>query len=1248
MRALSLSPGIAALLFVVASAIAGCPAPEEEPNLEDDAGVVVDDAGCVGDLGCPCDADDACRRGQCVDGTCTLCTAGEDGCVCTPAGRCDDGLACQANNVCAACDPGSAGCTCIAGLCDEGLECQEARCVEAGCPLGQDGCGCRADLQNRCDDGGTCVDNRCQQCTGDQPGCPCLDDACANGLICDGTCRAPTTCAELVRDGFCVTDQVCNEGSGVDASCVPATCNEGFVFERGRCVPGQPNCQDGAPGSILATCTASFRTCVEVGDNATCGGCLGEGLEVDGACVGRLACGDTACSEQEYCDVTGGAPRCEPLPCAAGSARNANGVCQTCGFNCAGPGLTGRVWPFRAADSACVCETLPGFFLQAGGGTQAEVCDQDGDGWMRDAIVEPALISDAALAANARCGIASVDGVLLRDEHGLSIEVASCLEGLLINPSPAECTSRVPLPLVESLRNDFPGTLPVDNTAPAFGDRSLRTNEVNGLTKACIDGLADLNDNGDADLIEVQEDPIAFVNDPTSGRARINSFSYFLETHRAYVETPAGSTPKLVIEERRRCDPRDFPLHYRADDPAYNPSDAASYWRSCQRGVDPDFDIFVRKPGFDFAQWSCPDGADGCDSIPAAPPFRFALNTPTPAGAAPPEDATLCELGSTFPGDRLWRGMHHHSQFKCVRVTTAGTEDDAAARADFTGGKLRMNTCTAQACAAGDATCVESRRVVPAGKAVEPVIACTVAEAPPAVGDIGFASVEYRGYGAGFGNTPYPGGCVNEDQEFRDILCPAPQSASAPNWNIAPPNALDGYGRSTCFLGPCPQGRADCDGEPLNGCEIDATLNESCGGCPDDPSARCFPEDPDLPVQTAKHAVGQCDVLGFCQILRCDENFADCDGNPDNGCERPTTTLTDCGSCDTPCVQPGGEANCTSGTCRIETCEVGLGDCDEDEPGCESEIDIVERCGNCSTVCTTQFGQPSCVPTSDGENFECGIASCVENHEDCNKVVEDGCEVDILTDPEHCGGCGINCADLPAGENANSICAGGECLVVGCQPGFGDCDGNPDNGCEITHGVEAAFEDCRFCGDDCGFNSDTAFSECTAAGCQLGACRDGFADCNGRASDACEVNLKDSACDDRVTNVGEEVAESTCGVFCNITTGERLFSSKTGFGSKWFMGRAKEAPGLCNDDLKHRIEVIVPPGHDYDVFVYSDCGATLMTSKRTRGDATEDLTISVRDASTQDRSFNYWVEVRWVEGDTCAPYTVNFYGRTPC
>ncbi|MDY7231406.1 hypothetical protein [Hyalangium rubrum] len=84
------------------------------------------------------------------------------------------------------------------------------------------------------------------------------------------------------------------------------------------------------------------------------------------------------------------------------------------------------------------------------------------------------------------------------------------------------------------------------------------------------------------------------------------------------------------------------------------------------------------------------------------------------------------------------------------------------------------------------------------------------------------------------------------------------------------------YNESTCVEGPtyttpCPQGYADCDGNPANGCEADLTADaDHCGtcgnSCPDQGNAE-----------------GVC-VASTCGVA-CPVGHYDCDGNPANGCE---------------------------------------------------------------------------------------------------------------------------------------------------------------------------------------------------------------------------------------------------------------------------------------------------------------------------------------------------------------------------
>lgn len=67
----------------------------------------------------------------------------------------------------------------------------------------------------------------------------------------------------------------------------------------------------------------------------------------------------------------------------------------------------------------------------------------------------------------------------------------------------------------------------------------------------------------------------------------------------------------------------------------------------------------------------------------------------------------------------------------------------------------------------------------------------------------------------------------------------------------------------------------------------------------------------------------------------------------------------------------------------------------------------------------------------------------------------------ILTDPNNCGACGRICS-IP---NGTAGCAAGACTVAACNTGFGDCDGNPANGCEVDLGTSASH--CGACNNAC-------------------------------------------------------------------------------------------------------------------------------------------------------------------------------------
>ncbi|MFO0750363.1 MAG: hypothetical protein U1F43_32540 [Myxococcota bacterium] len=979
---------------------------------------------------------------------------------------------------------------------------------------------------------------------------------------------------------------------------------------------GQLNCASDKPGSILDTCTSQLRHCVEENGTARCGGCIDDASLQDGVCVGRISCGTTSCLGSEYCDVSTGTPTCQPLPCAPGEAKEGSGACRACNFTCSGAGLSGRVWPFRTNTGTCICETTPGFFMPPGGDTRAAICDVDADGWVREEVEDPALTSDPALVANARCDLVSVDTVVLRDELGIDAHVVSCREGLLFEPEPTQCTQRIRLPLVESLRNDSPGPLS-DATTPAYGGRRLEAREVNALTKACVSALGDFNDNGVEDLLEVQTPPARLGDDP---RQRLLSFAYFMETQRAYVEKGSDGRPRLVIEERYRCDPNDFPLHYdpsvvTSSTPGHGPTDAyvsgddATYWRSCTRGADPKFDPNADPPvpGFDFAQWSCPKGGAGCSSIAPGPPHpSLDLRAPIPFGSAFPEDATLCELGSRFPRDRVWRGMGHESQFKCLGVGDGPGRRPLTDFGEF--GPLRMNLCEAVSCAPGDASCAESRPVVPGSRSLDPILHCR-AIADVATSDVGFAAVRYAPYGIGFGGS-YQGGCISEDSEYHDTLCPDPVFTVSP--------ADDAFGANTCHIAPCPFGKADCDGNPLNGCELDATNNVNCGGC----GVACAPA----------RGVGDCST-GLCRVTSCQPGWEDCDHDPKNGCERSTRTLTDCGACNVPCAVSGGAASCATGTCKVANCAAGVGDCDAVED-CETPLTTNSDCGGCGVACAPPNGLGSCTTGT------CQVTSCAANFDNCDHDASNGCE-SSLSSITSCGGCGKLCL----GFHSVPTCTAGTCTLGPCNDGYGNCDGNPSNYCEQPL---TSLAHCGQCNHPCALTGANA--TCATGTCALASCQVGRANCDSNDANGCEVNLAQSSSCGAAEDLGSFNADTKCGVACAETSAWELDASKSGRGNAWFKVRENDFSAICSAELRHRIKLQVPAGVDYDIVIWDQCGGTILSRTSSAAGVSESLEFGRDDTGlgTND-SFNYWIEIRFNSGSSCQEWSLSIEGRkTPC
>jgi hypothetical protein len=347
----------------------------------------------------------------------------------------------------------------------------------------------------------------------------------------------------------------------------------------------------------------------------------------------------------------------------------------------------------------------------------------------------------------------------------------------------------------------------------------------------------------------------------------------------------------------------------------------------------------------------------------------------------------------------------------------------------------------------------------------------------------------------------------------------------------------------SCSL-TCLDGKGNCDGDPANGCETNLKTDAAhCSAC----DAPC-----NLP-----HATATCNG-GTCAVSACTAPYADCDGDPSNGCETNTSTdPTNCNGCGLTCVAVNGTPACVAAACQI-TCATGFADCDNDRSnGCEKKIDSdATNCGACGKVCDAGNGTPRC------NMGVCGVSDCPAGFGDCDGDPKNGCEVNLAGDPLNCNVCGSAC------EKANNqpSCVAGACKIGTCDANHADCDNDPKNGCEtsivsdpsncgacgktcsVTNGTSkceakqckvntctAPWADCDANGTDCetntstngsncggcganGLNCNTVYAslnatgQCVASGCQLDKCAANFADCNMNPdADGCEVNIKTSS-----------------------------------------------------------------------------------------------------------------------------------------
>jgi hypothetical protein len=209
---------------------------------------------------------------------------------------------------------------------------------------------------------------------------------------------------------------------------------------------------------------------------------------------------------------------------------------------------------------------------------------------------------------------------------------------------------------------------------------------------------------------------------------------------------------------------------------------------------------------------------------------------------------------------------------------------------------------------------------------------------------------------------------------------------------------------------------ADANGPPPDAASDTHVPPADANGPPPDAASDAYvpPADAviDGPTDTSTHAT---DAIADAAQLTCFPPWADCDGLSADGCETSLTTDDhNCGDCGNACVNLNGTTGCAAGIC-IPSCDPGFADCDGNPAnGCETNTNVdMLNCGGCGVECVCPGGTVPCV------GGRCA-AGCDPGFGDCDGDWCNGCEANLVTDPHHCGGCSIVCG-------TDQICAQGAC-----------------------------------------------------------------------------------------------------------------------------------------------------------------------------------------------------------------------------
>jgi hypothetical protein len=254
-----------------------------------------------------------------------------------------------------------------------------------------------------------------------------------------------------------------------------------------------------------------------------------------------------------------------------------------------------------------------------------------------------------------------------------------------------------------------------------------------------------------------------------------------------------------------------------------------------------------------------------------------------------------------------------------------------------------------------------------------------------------------------------------------DNVCLTPEEAARvmvlPDGGVVP---------STC-ADPCPcTVDKDCTDPTRSKCS-----NKVCVECVSTPTDSCMGASY---CNSDSHCTPGCKAEADCQMI-----------SPGTHCSLDLHQCVECVPTTFPCKD--ATKTCSkSGSCAV-TCSAGM-PCTGGGLCCQglcldTKSDVL-NCGACDFACKVLNGTPGCVAD------KCDFSKCSTGFAHCQGQANTGCETNIRTDVNNCGGCGKTCSGV---LHANGVsCNAGACTYTTCQNFFEDRDGNRANGCESPCG----------------------------------------------------------------------------------------------------------------------------------------------------------------------------------------------------